>query len=514
MNERARKLIDALNANLKFYWGYDSFRPGQLEAILPLIAKVDSVTVMPTGGGKSLLYQVPVTVMQGTAIIISPLIALMRDQVEALKEKGYRAETVNSNTSRDDAVRIMNEFSEGLLHLLYVSPEKALSPTFLQTVQTLKIAYIAVDEAHCISQWGHDFRPKYRELRQVIQLAGRPPVMAVTATATPAVRDDIIKYLGLKQPRVTVGGFNRPNIQIEVRRTQSVAKMQEVARIARQYKGQTGIVYVLRRDDTRDIANWLRWEEIPAYSYNGGMDKATREQNQNAWMQNGGVMVATNAFGMGVDKPDVRWVCHFSAPGQVEAWVQEIGRAGRDGKPSVAITLWDMVEDESFHEWTIDQGRVTPEVALEAYASFVRLADNGKLAIKSKEFGESLRLPHGSPEPRAILNFLKSSGVINELGMGKQWIYVYRDNLTGNTQKAYVQCFDEFKRQEAIRDYKRSRLAEMWKLLGDGLCYRREILRYFGELDWHSPPFITEKCCNGNHTAQHPHTDHPVRANL
>jgi ATP-dependent DNA helicase RecQ len=317
-------------------FGYPSFR-GQQQAIIDhLTAGNDALVLMPTGSGKSLCYQIPALLRPGTAIVISPLIALMQNQVEGLALLGVRAAFLNSTLHSDQVRMIESALVHGELDLLYVAPERLLTPRFLGLLEQTQLALFAIDEAHCVSQWGHDFRPEYRALSCLTEKFPTIPRLALTATADPLTQQDIARQLNLESARHFVSSFDRPNIRYSVVQ-KNQAKKQLLDFIRREHKGHSGIVYCLSRKRVEAIAQWLQEHKIKALPYHAGLDATVREANQKQFLREDGVvMVATIAFGMGIDKPDVRFVAHLDLPKSIEGYYQETGRAGRDGEPADA----------------------------------------------------------------------------------------------------------------------------------------------------------------------------------
>ncbi len=352
---------------LKIHYGFKDFRPGQEKAIDNILAGKNTVVVMPTGGGKSLIYQLPSLVLEGATIVVSPLISLMKDQVDSLALIGINATFINSTISPNEAQERLNSVQEGRFKILYIAPERFYNQNFLEVLKNIKVSLFAVDEAHCISQWGHDFRPSYMKLKNAVEYVGKPPVAALTATATPEVREDIVKQLNLDNPEVVVTGFARPNLQFGVIQAKDAQKNRLIIDAIGGASDGAGIIYVGTRNKGNDLTQLLLDNGIDASVYHAGMDPEDRKAVQEDFMKNKvKVIVATNAFGLGINKSDIRFVIHYDMPGTIEAYYQEAGRAGRDGKPSFCLLFYSP-RDRYLQEFFIKGDNPPPEIVEEIY---------------------------------------------------------------------------------------------------------------------------------------------------
>ncbi len=338
-------MSDILHSTLKQYYGYDQFRPLQKEIIQDVLNKKDTFVLIPTGGGKSLCYQLPALMQEGITIVVSPLIALMKDQVDNLKQIGAKAAFINSSLSSAEINSVYSQLLDDQIKLLYVAPERLMQPDFLEFVQRLPISLFAIDEAHCISEWGHDFRPEYRKLSKLKLLFPKNPIIALTATATKRVSDDIVKQLRLNQAKTYQASFNRPNLGYRIEHKYDV--LTQTLEFLKNHSGESGIIYCHSRNNVENLTQQLQENNIKALSYHAGLADQTRKDHQEQFIKDEGiVMVATVAFGMGIDKPNVRFVLHADLPSNLERYYQETGRAGRDGLESECVLFFSPGDKE------------------------------------------------------------------------------------------------------------------------------------------------------------------------
>ncbi len=400
---------------LKYFWGHSGFRESQEEIINSVISQQDTLVLLPTGGGKSLCYQLPALIQEGTCLIISPLLALMKDQVYHLKNKGIEAEYLSSELDEYDSETIFNRCKEGLTKMLYVSPERLTNRTFLQNLEEIQISFIAVDEAHCISEWGQDFRPSYQNIKDFRTNLKNVPLLALTATATPKVLNEIIVKLDLHRPQIYQQSFRRTNIKIVSDKISD--KYERVLNILK-YNNSSGIIYVRSRKETEELTKFLHRNQIQNVDFfHAGLSLKEKNTKQDLWIKSPNhVLVSTNAFGMGIDKDQVRFIIHFSPPQSLENYYQEIGRAGRDGAESFAFLLWNEQELKNFDQILLHQIPSKSEFAnivTYLYSTF-QIAENDLPEKIFQLYIQRIQKFTGSSlaKIRNVLNFLHNQEII------------------------------------------------------------------------------------------------------
>ncbi|MEH1125837.1 RecQ family ATP-dependent DNA helicase [Micromonospora sp. CPCC 206061] len=468
------RLLPLLNARrlrraARNHFGWRRLRPGQIDAMKAVLNRRDVLVVLPTGGGKSAVYQVPATVLPGPTVVISPLLALQQDQIAALNERDkpeLRAVRISSAESPTQQAAALEAVRRGEARFLFITPEQLSNPDRLADVRMLRPALVAVDEAHCISAWGNDFRPDYLALGHLIRGLGRPPIAALTATASPPVRDDIIGHLGLRRPRVIVSGLDRHNLFLEVahcptedyRWRRLVALLREGER--------PGIVYVPTRRAAEELCERLTAAGFPAQAYHGGMSAGPRERRHNDFLDNRvPLMVATSAFGMGIDKPDIRWVAHMALPDSPDSYFQEIGRAGRDGAPARALLLW-RAEDVGLQRFFT--GGAPDETELRDLAAVLRTGDPLSRTALRDRTGLSPR------KVGRLLSLLEQVDAAVTLGNNKVTAPPYAPAPAEAARAALA----EAERQQTVQ---RSRTDMMRAFAESRSCRGQALLTYFGE---------------------------------
>lgn len=439
-----------LTSLLHQYYGFSNFRPGQEEAIENVLNKKNTVVIMPTGGGKSLCYQLPALALPGVTLVISPLIALMKDQVDALLARGLAATYINSALSPEETKNRLDQIERGDFKLVYIAPERFYNTDFTSRLAEIKISLFAIDEAHCISQWGHDFRPSYMRLKQAIELVGNPPVIALTATATPEVREDIITQLNIHGSSQIVTGFARPNLQFGVSEAADSQKAHIILDVLASLTDASGIIYVGTRAKADEILEILLEAGIEAVGYHAGMQSEERQWVQNNFMSGKAqIIVATNAFGMGIDKKDIRFVIHYDLPGTIEAYYQEAGRAGRDGQPSVCLLLYNP-RDRYLREFFIRGDNPPPELVYQVY-EYLLSYHQTKILLTYSDIKKSIG--DDSPEMAigTSLKILEQAGYVRRsrerIGQASfkllSSVSEARDCL-GNRAKVQIETFNKF----------------------------------------------------------------------
>ena len=451
---------------LKKYFGYQDFRPGQEEIISQIQSGSDILAVMPTGAGKSICYQIPALLFSGLTLVISPLISLMKDQVDALRESGIPCAFLNSSLSEAEYRDVMRAAAYGMFKLLYIAPERLEAPGFSQMIQTLPVSMVAVDEAHCVSQWGHDFRPSYVKIAEMVaQLPERPIVAAFTATATEQVREDIIKLLGLQNPYITVSSFDRPNLFFGVERPQR-HRLDSLLAALNRHKNESGIIYCATRKTTEKVCATLRSRGISAGFYHGGLSASERDRVQEDFVYDRiQVMVATNAFGMGIDKPNVRFVFHFNMPKNMESYYQEAGRAGRDGDPAECILFFsqqDILTNKMLLENSLESPDSSVYRKLEQMKDYCH-TDRCLRGFILEYFGQSHNFPEGNCHNCSNCNSTAQKILSCVKRMGERFGgAIVADVLRGSkSQRVMSWGFEKLSTYGIMKDYSKAEVQEL-----------------------------------------------------
>lgn len=461
--DRDVRALSRARAVLRDTFGYGEFRPGQGDVIATVLQGRDTLAVMPTGAGKSICFQVPALLHEtGVTVVVSPLLALMKDQVDALRDAGVAAAAVNSTQSREEQTAVIRAAGSGQLRLLYVAPERFDDGGFMASLRGMRVNLLAIDEAHCISQWGHDFRPSYRDLARVRPAIGNPPIVALTATADARVREDIARRLELRKPAVHVAGFDRPNLRFDVVRVRNQKdKLPIIAERLKALGGASAIVYCATRKKTEELTDGLQRTGIRCARYHAGMEDADRKRIQDAFARDKlRVIVATNAFGMGIDKPDVRLVVHNDLPESMESYYQEAGRAGRDGDPAECLLLF-APRDRGLREYFIDLSHPTPETVLDVYRALVRAG--GRVHVRDVMTSDD------EPGVNAAIQALGESGLAGRRGY---MVWATRDDGEAEI---------DLKGLEEHRAHATGKLDQMQAYAESPTCLRARILDYFGD---------------------------------
>ena len=463
---------------LKKYFGHRDFLDGQKEVVNAILAGKDAIAVMPTGGGKSLCYQLPAMVMKGVTVVVSPLIALMKDQVDALTDKGIPAVMINSSLSPAEQRQHINGMQDGAYKIVYVAPERFRSSAFAKALENINVGLFAIDEAHCLSQWGHDFRPDYLLLGNAIREIGNPQIAAFTATATPEVRADIMHHLALRDPFQCVSGFARPNLSLQITPCSNRdQKYKRIRAIIEQHK--TGIIYCATRKRVEEVQGTIESWGTRVIPYHGGMPDDEREKNQGSFIsRESDIAVATNAFGMGIDRSDVRFVIHFDIPGSVEAYYQEAGRAGRDGEAAVCELLFNYADTRT-QEFFIEGSNPPASLILDVHRFLSEIADErAEIVIPVQALSEKIEAKNNMAVSSALSHLVRARVIerfdipgertrgTRILDSGKPDI-----DLTAITEKEH-------------RD--RDKLKAMINLCYASSCRQSWILNYFGDEDFGS----------------------------
>jgi ATP-dependent DNA helicase RecQ len=420
-----RGSLDEARATLRAVFGYPDFRPPQIRAVEAVLSGRDALIVLPTGGGKSLCYQVPALVRDGLTVVVSPLISLMKDQVETLQRKGVAAAFINSTLPAAAVADCMARARDGTIRLLYLAPERLEAERTLAQLAAIGVAMLAVDEAHCISEWGHDFRPSYRRLDRVRTRLGAPQTVALTATATPSVRRDIARQLALRTPEEVVAGFDRTNLTYHVVTARGVTEKDGLTADWLRRSDGTSIVYTPTRNAVERVTAMLVRQRLPAIAYHGGLDDAHRQRAQEAFMEERArIIVATSAFGMGIDKPDVRLVVHHAMPGSLEAYYQEAGRAGRDGKPGTCALVYAAI-DRGTHEYFI-AGANPRRMVVEQVWRLLReaAATTGVAWLSEEDLVRRVGRLSDAREVGASLRVLRASGACAPVPAARRAVWV------------------------------------------------------------------------------------------
>ncbi|MDA7608241.1 ATP-dependent DNA helicase [Akkermansiaceae bacterium] len=471
--------IDRAREKLQEVFGFEDFLDGQETVIDEILSGRDGSVVMPTGGGKSLCYQLPALCREGVTLVVSPLIALMKDQVDALEERGVAVTLINSTLTWNEQKERLDGMKSGAYRLVYIAPERFRASSFMSALSDVKIEMVAIDEAHCLSQWGHDFRPDYMRLGKALEKMGRPQCVALTATATPIVREDIRGVLNLREPFESISGFERPNLSFTITPVEKVA--QKYGRLKKVLaENKTGIVYCATRKKVEEVAETIHSWGLKCIAYHGGMSDQEREDTQNAFIsREADIAVATNAFGMGIDRSDVRFVVHFEIPGSVEAYYQEAGRAGRDGEASVCELLFNYADTRT-QEFFIDGVNPGPGMIRDVYQFFLNEADDAYEVHRTlDEIKDAIGAKNGMAVGAALGALIRGRWVerFDVPGMRAKGTRLLKPDVLTRDLTLDEAALEEKERRD------REKLEKMVQLCYANTCRQQWVLEYFGEVD-------------------------------
>ena len=471
--------IDRAREKLQEIFGFEDFLDGQEGVIEQILSGRDGSVVMPTGGGKSLCYQLPALCRGGVTLVVSPLIALMKDQVDALEERGVAVTLINSTLTWNEQKERLEGMKNGAYRLVYIAPERFRASSFMSALSDVKIEMVAIDEAHCLSQWGHDFRPDYMRLGKALEDMGRPQCVALTATATPIVREDIRGVLNLREPFESISGFERPNLSFTITPVEKVA--QKYGRLKKVLaENKTGIVYCATRKKVEEVAETIHSWGLKCIAYHGGMSDQEREDTQNAFIsREADIAVATNAFGMGIDRSDVRFVVHFEIPGSVEAYYQEAGRAGRDGEASVCELLFNYADTRT-QEFFIDGVNPGPGMIRDVYQFFLNEADeNYEVHRTLDEIKDAIGAKNGMAVGAVLGSLIRGRWVerFDVPGMRAKGTRLLKPDVLTRDLTLDEAALEEKERRD------REKLEKMVQLCYANTCRQQWVLEYFGEVD-------------------------------
>ncbi|MGA8026732.1 MAG: ATP-dependent DNA helicase RecQ [Bryobacteraceae bacterium] len=464
-SNKKNKIIEIAQQN----FGFESLRPGQEEAISALLQKKDTLVVMPTGSGKSAIYQIAGLMIEGSVLVISPLIALQKDQVDSINSQNAAADAVAVNSIQrvSETRDALEKIQEGRGKYIFLAPEQLRKQEPVERLEAANVSLLVIDEAHCISEWGHDFRPDYLQLGPAIERLGHPVVLAMTATASPEVRDEIVQRLGMREPKIFVHGFDRPNIHLRVDRFDAEDKKLEALVHRVRWADKPGIIYVSTRKNAEEIMRLFKEEGVRALYYHGGLKSTERHDIQEQFMSDGAeVIIATNAFGMGIDKADVRFVYHYDVGDSLDSYYQEIGRAGRDGQKAEAV-LFFRQEDLGVQKFRSSEGKLEPE-QIEQVAEIISGQEG---LVDPEEISDKTNL--SERKLVTAIHRLEDVGALEVLPTGE--VQLSEDTDLGEAAEAAA---DE---QEHRREIRKQRLRQMQEYADTSICRREHLLRYFGD---------------------------------